>query len=138
MAFDAGSMALVADGNNRKIYVYGSAADSMASVLGAGYFDPFHAQLDAGDLVICRDAAGMVAIVRVVTSAPTGVALSYTTGWAQQAAIPTLAEGPGTADGAMDDVGASFDQAVLNNNFKELSAMVNAIRAALAAVGITA
>lgn len=138
MAFDASNMALIADGNDRKVYVYGSADDAMSSILGAAYFDAFYAQLDVGDLVICQDSADQVAIVRVTASSSTGVTLSYTMGWLQQASIAALTEGPGTADGTVDDVGASFNQTALNNNFKELSGKVNAILAALGAVGITA
>lgn len=138
MAFDASNMALVADGNNRKVYAYGSTADAMSTILGAAYFDAFYAQLDVGDLVICQDSSDLVAIARVSASASTGVTLSYTTGWAQQANIAALTEGPGTADGALDDVGATFNQTTLNNNFKDLSGKVNAILAALGAVGFIA
>lgn len=138
MAFDATNMALIADGNNRKVYAYGSEDDAMAAILGAAYFDAFHAQLDVGDLVICQDSGDLVAIARVTASAPSGVTLGYTTGWAQQANIAALTEGPGTADGTIADVGGSFSQATLNNNFKDLSTKVNAILSALDAVGITA
>ena len=138
MAFDASNMALIADGNDRKVYVYGSDDDAMSSILGAAYFNAFYAQLDVGDLVICQDSADKVAIVRVSAASSAGVTLSYTTGWLQQANIAALTEGPGTANGTVDDVGGAFGQTTLNNNFKELSSKVNAILAALNAVGITA
>ncbi|MFI8237593.1 hypothetical protein ACIF83_10130 [Streptomyces sp. NPDC085866] len=51
--------------------------------------------------------------------------------WAQNAAVADLTHTVGTADGTVDDVGASFNQTTLNNNFKELSAKVNAILLAL-------
>lgn len=138
MAFDAENMALIADGNHRKVYVYGSAEDAMTTILGAGYFNAFHGQLDVGDVVICRDSGDKVALVRVSASSAAAVALGPTTGWAQQANIAALTEGPGTADGTLDDVGGAFNQTTLNNNFKELSGKVNAILGALDAVGITA
>lgn len=42
----------------------------------------------------------------------------------------------GTADGTVDDVGAAFSQATLNNNFKELVVKVNAILDNLQARGL--
>lgn len=49
----------------------------------------------------------------------------------QAAAVTDLTEGPGTADGTVDDVGASFNQTTLNNNFKELSTKLNALMASM-------
>ena len=43
------------------------------------------------------------------------------------AAIPNVTHTSGSADGVIDDVGASFNQAILNNNFKELSSLLNTI-----------
>lgn len=40
----------------------------------------------------------------------------------------TLTHGVGTADGTVDDVGAAFNQTTLNNNLKEFSTQVNALR----------
>jgi hypothetical protein len=48
-------------------------------------------------------------------------------GWAVDAAITGLTAATGTADGTVDDVGASFNQATLNNNFKEMATAINAI-----------
>lgn len=42
-------------------------------------------------------------------------------------AVTNLTEGPGTADGTVADVGASFNQTTLNNNFRDLSAKLNAL-----------
>lgn len=39
----------------------------------------------------------------------------------------TLTAGSGTADGTVADVGASFDQTTLNNNFKDLATAINAL-----------
>lgn len=51
--------------------------------------------------------------------------------WATNAAVPDLTATVGSADGVIDDVGATHNQAILNNNFKELQVAVNAILAAL-------
>jgi len=56
----------------------------------------------------------------------------------QIAAIADLTPGPGTADGTIADVGAAFDAAVLNNNFADLTAKVNAILAGMRNAGILA
>lgn len=64
---------------------------------------------------------------------PSGRGLPYTDRAAKQTAIT---HNVGTADGTIDDVGAAFSQAVLNNNFKELSTKVNAIITALQDAGL--
>lgn len=56
--------------------------------------------------------------------------------WARGGAVTNLAGTTGTADGTLDDVGASFNQGTLNNNFKELSTKVNQILAALRSAGV--
>lgn len=52
------------------------------------------------------------------------------------AAIPSLTAASGTADGTVADVGGSFSQTTLNNNFQDLATKVNAILAALRTAGI--
>ena len=42
----------------------------------------------------------------------------------------------GSADGTVDDVGAAFNQTTLNNNFKECSTRINALRDALVNLGL--
>lgn len=42
-------------------------------------------------------------------------------------AVANLTEGPGTANGTVADVGASFNQTTLNDNFKDLSTKLNAL-----------
>ena len=42
----------------------------------------------------------------------------------------------GTANTVIDDVGGTFNQAVLNNNFTELYTLLTAIRTALVSIGI--
>lgn len=56
----------------------------------------------------------------------------------QAASVTALTNSNGTADNTIADVGASFSQATLNNNFRDLSDKVNAIIAALKAAGLMA
>lgn len=42
-------------------------------------------------------------------------------------AVTNLTEGPGTANGTVADVGATFNQTTLNDNFKDLSTKLNAL-----------
>ena len=57
-------------------------------------------------------------------------------GEAQSAIADVTDSTGGTADGTLDDAGASYTQATLNNNFAELATKVNAILAALRAHGL--
>lgn len=56
----------------------------------------------------------------------------------QASAIADLTAATGTADGTIQDVTSSFDQTILNNNFKDLATKVNGILAAIRGVGIIA
>ena len=57
--------------------------------------------------------------------------------WQIGTAVASLTDSTtGTADDTVADVGASFSQGVLNNNFADLTAKVNAILASLRAAGI--
>ncbi|MFF5703400.1 hypothetical protein ACFY7H_12965 [Streptomyces sp. NPDC012794] len=56
----------------------------------------------------------------------------------QTASVTPLTNSNGTGDNTIADVGASFSQATLNNNFRDLSDKVNAIIAALKAAGLMA
>lgn len=58
-------------------------------------------------------------------------------GYAKTAAITALTAASGTANNTVTDVGAAFDQATLNDNFKDLASKVNEILVVLAARGIT-
>ena len=57
--------------------------------------------------------------------------------YAKAAAITSLTAASGTANNTVTDVGSSFDQATLNDNFKDLAAKINEILVVLAARGIT-
>ena len=54
----------------------------------------------------------------------------------KQAAVADLVAAAGTSDGTVADVGASFNQATLNNNFRDVADKLNAVLAALRAAGI--
>jgi hypothetical protein len=41
--------------------------------------------------------------------------------------VANLTEGPGTANGTVVDVGASFNQTTLNDNFRDVTAKLNAL-----------
>ena len=56
----------------------------------------------------------------------------------QAASVTALTNTNGTADGTIADVGASFNQATLNNNLRDLSDKVNAIITALKNAGLRA
>ncbi len=51
------------------------------------------------------------------------------------AAVVDLTAATGSASNTISDVGASFNQTTLNNNFKSLASKVNALLAALRAAG---
>jgi hypothetical protein len=44
-----------------------------------------------------------------------------------EVAVASLTAASGTADDTIADVGASFNQATLNNNFKDLATKLNAL-----------
>jgi hypothetical protein len=52
--------------------------------------------------------------------------------------VGALTAASGTADGTVADVGASFVQATLNNNFQDLATKVNLIRTNMRAAGLMA
>jgi hypothetical protein len=51
--------------------------------------------------------------------------------WARSGAVPTLSMTVGTANNTVDDVGAAFNQATLNNNFRDVVEKLNAVITAL-------
>lgn len=53
-----------------------------------------------------------------------------------EAAITSLTMSVGTADNTVADVGASFNQATLNNNFRDLGDKINAILVELRKAGV--
>ena len=47
--------------------------------------------------------------------------------WAKSGTVPTLTMSVGTANNTVDDVGAAFSQATLNNNFRDITEKLNAV-----------
>lgn len=47
-----------------------------------------------------------------------------------------LTHAVGTADGTVADVGGAFNQTTLNDNFKECTSRINALRSALVSLGL--
>ncbi len=72
----------------------------------------------------------------IISYGDTSLSGSYDTSM-RQAAPVALTAATGTASNTISDVGASFTQATLNNNFKSLADKVNAILALLKANGTT-
>jgi len=56
--------------------------------------------------------------------------------WATGPAVTNATASTGTADGVVVDVTASHNQGILNDNFKEMQAQIDAILAALRAANI--
>lgn len=56
--------------------------------------------------------------------------------YVNNAAVANLTATSGSTDDTIADVGGTYNQTVLNNNFRDLAAKVNAILAALRANGI--
>lgn len=56
--------------------------------------------------------------------------------YANSNAVVALTAASGTANDTVTDVGASFDQTTLNNNFKDLAAKINELRTALVTAGV--
>lgn len=52
------------------------------------------------------------------------------------AAVTALTAASGTANNTVTDVGASFNQSTLNDNFKDVASKINEVITALKAAGI--
>lgn len=70
------------------------------------------------------------------TARESGAELQDMLGAIPAAAVANLTAASGTADGTVDDVGASFNQTTLNNNFQEMATKINLILARLRTAGI--
>lgn len=125
MAFDKSNMVLWSDGNNKKLYHYNSSDDTLATIKGAGYFNTYSDQLAVDDIVVIQGSDGF-AIQRASAVSSGSVTMANLSGQATLTDSTT-----GTPGGAIADVGASFNQATLNNNFASLTTKVNAILQAL-------
>jgi len=89
MAYDISNLALIAHGNNNKVYRYTTTADTLATVLASGYFgkDSTSLQqssdmLDAGDILLVSASDGL-ANLRVDTVSGTTVTTEMGSGETQ-------------------------------------------------------
>jgi hypothetical protein len=58
--------------------------------------------------------------------------------WVHKAAIADLAVSVGTGNDTVVDVGVAYDQATLNNNFRDLADKLNLVLAALRSANLIA
>lgn len=87
-----------------------------------------------GQIVVAADT-GVAYINQGTSDAPVWKLLAAA---AQSALIADLTAATGSASDTIADVGSSFTQATLNNNFKSLAAKINALNAILKASGLEA
>lgn len=112
----------------RSAYLYPT-ADALATVIAAGYFNGARARLKKGDVVFAIvDQDGTPTLRPLTLSAvPASGNVTTTIGDSGISGLTPLTAATGTPSNTVSDVGASFNQATLNNNFKALSDKVNAI-----------
>jgi hypothetical protein len=86
-------------------------------------------------LFYCYDAAARECWRRESTGAAPAVGFNGVAAVARQS-LTALSMLVGTGDDTVTDVGTAFNQATLNNNFRDLVDRINAIRTILVNVGI--
>lgn len=75
MALDLTALERIS-GGKRKLYIYYSAADAIATVIGAGYFNNAASMLDKGDVIIVIGAAYTTIDLIFVSSADRAAAVT--------------------------------------------------------------
>lgn len=150
MALTRANLAVVAQAATNthkwKLWLYESAGDALATILGAGYFGAVVAEevIELNDLILCIGTDSVtLGRFTAVTAAANIVVSDLSTGGGAQAAITSLTDNTGgTADNTLADLadGSTYanDHAAIENNFADLAAKINAILAALRAAGIIA
>lgn len=129
-----------------KLWLYESAGDALATILGAGYFGSVVVDevIETNDLILCIGTDGVtLGRFTSVTSASNIIVSDLSTGGGAQAAITSLTDSTGgTADNTLADLadGTTYatDHAAIENNFADLAAKINAILVALRAAGVIA
>lgn len=92
-----------------------------------------------GEPLITHEAGGNTIAVKAADGGQIHGQAAAAGATAQAAALTALTDSTGgTADDTVADVGASFNQATLNNNFADLIAKINALRAAVRNAGLIA
>jgi sulfite reductase alpha subunit-like flavoprotein len=132
-----------AAGETRAIHTY-LTNDDAAAVETSDYFLAMGYKFKVGDVIIASldlDGTPTLRFYVVATASTSGVTITRETTavTGDQTTIAALTDSStGTADGTIADVGASFNQATLNNNFADVAAKINAIRTALVGSGLIA
>lgn len=133
------------DGSNGVVIKAGGATDPRVSLISGG---TYNSSFDTGFLDFDAGSTGAATEwnlkyrgnTYVTMGRSGGVKMSVfgVTAVAQATDPGALSMSVGTADGAMDDVGASFNQTTLNNNFRELRDKYEALRTRIRNFGIAA
>lgn len=76
MAFKSKDLSVLAYANGFTLWQYRSAADALAAITGAGYFDAAAPMLRAADLIVIADSAGGTGIRRVLSVSGGAVTLA--------------------------------------------------------------
>ncbi len=76
MAFIASDMALIAHGNNKRLYFYVSTGDTLATITASDYFLGYYNDLDVGDVIVIQDSANTVTTRRVSASSVSTVTVA--------------------------------------------------------------
>ncbi len=110
------------------IYLYPT-PDAWATVIAAGYFNAARGRLKKGDTVIVVYDTGSTPTCRLLTIAavPSSGNVTSTAATDGIGGLTPLTAASGTTGNTVSDVGTSFSQATLNNNFKALADKINAI-----------
>lgn len=105
--------------------------DLQSEIVGANYFNSVAELFAKGDIILATcDLDGTIRVSLLVVSDITSGAVTVTP-VIEQVSLTALTSAAGTAGTGTVDVGASFDQTKLNNNFATLVTRINAISDAM-------
>lgn len=105
--------------------------DLQSEIVGAKYFDSVAELFAEGDIILATcDLDGTIRVSLLVVSDITSGAVTVTP-VIEQVSLTALTSAAGTAGAGTVDVGSSFDQTKLNNNFATLVTRINAISDAM-------
>lgn len=112
----------------------GAVAATLTTTAAAGFTCAGHLTMGDAKNVILNTTTG----TKIGTAATQKLGFWNATPIVQPsgASQAALTHSVGTADGTVDDVGAAFNQTTLNNNFKEITTLLGALRTALVDAGI--
>lgn len=105
--------------------------DLQSEIVGANYFNSVAELFAEGDIILATcDLDGTIRVSLLVVSDITSGAVTVTP-VIEQVSLTALTSAAGTAGTGTVDVGSSFDQTKLNNNFATLVTRINAISDAM-------